>query len=98
MKKIIALVGTLDTKGPEINFVSKIINERGHEPFIIDIGELGDVKIPVMITRNEISRAGGSTLEKLIEKGDENESGMVMAKACNSSVLEMVEKGVLHIL
>jgi uncharacterized protein (UPF0261 family) len=96
MKKKIAVVGTLDTKGPEINFVSKIIDERGHEPFIIDIGVLGDVKIPVMITRDEISRAGGSTIEKLIERGDENEAGKVMAKGLRSIVLEMVEKGELH--
>ena len=96
MKKKIAVVGTLDTKGPEINFLSKIINERGHEPFIIDIGVLGDVKIPVMITRAEVSRAGGSTLEKLIEKGDENEAGMVMAKGLKSIVSERVEKGELH--
>jgi len=96
MKKKIAVVGTLDTKGPEINFVSKIINERGHEPFIIDIGVLGDVKIPVMITRAEVPRAGGSTLEKLIEKGDENEASMVMGKGLKSIVLGLVEKGELH--
>jgi uncharacterized protein (UPF0261 family) len=96
MKKNIAVVGTLDTKGPEINFVRKIIDERGHQAFIIDIGVLGDIKIPATITREEVAMAGGSTLINLIDKGDENEAGKVMAKGLKSIVMEMVERGELH--
>ena len=96
MKKVIGLVSTLDTKGSEINFIRNIIEERGHRALIIDIGVLGEVKIQPTITRNEVARAGGSRLEKLIRRRDENEAGMIMAKGLKSIVLERVQKGGLH--
>jgi uncharacterized protein (UPF0261 family) len=96
MRKVIALVATLDTKGSEINFVKEIINTRGHQAYIIDIGVLGDTEISGMIKREEIARAGGSTIEELIKKGDENEAGLVMAKGLKSIVLDMVERGEIH--
>jgi uncharacterized protein (UPF0261 family) len=96
MKKVIALVGTLDTKGPEINFVKNIIDGRGHHATIIDIGVLGNVKLRGTITSDEVARAGGSTIEELIKKGDENEAGMVMAKGLKSIVLDMAKRKKIH--
>jgi uncharacterized protein (UPF0261 family) len=96
MGKNIAVVGTLDTKGPEINFVSKIINERGHKALIIDIGVLGDTRKRVSIPRSRVARAGSSSIKKLIEKSNENESSIVMARGLKSIVLDMFKKGKLH--
>ena len=96
MKKTIAVVGTLDTKGSEVAFVQKIVNDRGHRSVIIDTGILGKAKIDVNITRDLVAKAGGSTLQKLIENGNENEAGLIMAKGLKSIVIEMVKKSELH--
>lgn len=96
MKKTIGVVGTLDTKGSEVDFVQKIINDRGHRPVIIDTGVLGKAKIDANVTRDLVAKAGGSTLQKLLENGDENEAGLVMAKGLKSLIIEMVKKGELH--
>ena len=98
MKKTIAIVGTLDTKGLEVDFVQKIIRNRGHQPFIIDIGVLGEAKIPAQVTRHQVASAGGMTLQRLIENGDENKAGKTMAKGLKSIVKVMVKKGELHAL
>ena len=93
MKKTIAVVGTQDTKGPEIHFVCQIIRQRGHQAFLIDIGVLGEAKIPAAITREEVALAGGTLLAELIEKEDELEAGRVMARGLKTLVLKLVEQG-----
>ena len=96
MQKKIAIVGTLDTKGQEVDFVQKLIRNRGHIPVVIDIGVLGETKVRAQISRNEVAEAGGSSLEKLIVKDDEAYAGNVMGTGLKKIVTKLVEEGKLH--
>jgi len=42
MRKAIAIVGTLDTKEAEIEYVRELIEKLGHKTIIIDGGILGE--------------------------------------------------------
>jgi len=42
MAKIVAVIGTLDTKGDEFLFVKKEIEKRGHRALVINVGIVED--------------------------------------------------------
>jgi uncharacterized protein (UPF0261 family) len=62
----IALIGTLDTKGVEIDYVAERVRELGGRPIVIDVGILGEpTGEPADIPRHEVARAGGHRLQAL---------------------------------
>jgi uncharacterized protein (UPF0261 family) len=62
----IALIGTLDTKGAELDYVADRVRELGGRPTVIDVGILGEpTGRPADIPRDEVARAGGHELEEL---------------------------------
>jgi len=96
MDRTIALVGTLDTKGEEIDFLRSLILARGHEVFIADTGILGEPYLQADISRREIARAGGADIDTLKEKGDEDFAQRVMAAGLKKSMLPLVESRKIH--
>jgi uncharacterized protein (UPF0261 family) len=76
----IAVLGTVDTKGEEHGFVADQIRQRGHEVLIIDVGILGEPKIAPDISRNEIAKAAGADLKRLIAKRDRGEAVKAMSE------------------
>jgi uncharacterized protein (UPF0261 family) len=77
-KKTIVCVGTLDTKAVEIDYVKKIIEKRGHRVILIDTGILGEPGIPPDITREDVAKAAGSSLEEAIGTGNERKAVEVL--------------------
>jgi uncharacterized protein (UPF0261 family) len=62
----IALIGTLDTKGVEIDYVADRVRDLGGRPTVIDVGILGEpTGRPADIPRDEVARALGRELEEL---------------------------------
>jgi uncharacterized protein (UPF0261 family) len=62
----IALVGTLDTKGVEIDYVAERVRALGGSPTVIDAGILGEpTGAAADISSAEVARAGGHELEEL---------------------------------
>lgn len=57
MKKVVVL-GALDTKGLEFQFVRDQLKACGAAAFVIDTGVLGDPLFPPDITADEVARAG----------------------------------------
>lgn len=66
----IVVIGTLDTKGPEVGFLSEEVARRGHSPLVIDPGILGAPAIPADVGREEVARAGEHELAALVASGD----------------------------
>ncbi len=62
MAKTIALLGTLDTKGREFDYIKQIIEKRGHKTILIDAGVMGPTMIPPDIPQEEVALKGGSTI------------------------------------
>jgi uncharacterized protein (UPF0261 family) len=96
MAKTIALVGTLDTKGEEIDFLRSLILARGHRVLIADTGILGEPYLKADISRREIAIAGGSNIDILRKKDDEAFAQRAMAAGLKKSMLSLVESGKIH--
>ena len=76
-KKAIAIIATLDTKGPETAFVKERIESAGYETLILDTGILArrDSEAPVAhVSADEIARQGGEDRSDLIARSAEKET------------------------
>ncbi len=94
MAKSIVVVGTMDTKGREIQYLKKQIEARGHKAIVIDvsIGEqpsiLGDV------TCQEIAKLGGSSSEE-VWAGSKEKGIQVVIAGGMKKVTELYSSGKL---
>lgn len=93
MAKTIALLGTLDTKGREFDYIKQIIEKRGHKTILIDAGIMGPPMIHPDIPREEVALKGGSTIEELISKKDRGFAISLMSKGASTIVQELYKEG-----
>src|SRR5437016_5121751 len=77
---MIAILGTMDTKGEEHAFVAGQIRQRGHQVLIIDTGILQDPKLKPDITRREVAAAAGIDLDQLIANQDRGAAVKAMSE------------------
>ena len=89
----IAVLGTLDSKGHEHLFVADLIEKKGHEVILIDLGTGGDPQIAPDITRFEVAESIGLDLQALIDKQDRGECVVAMSKAAPILVSELAREG-----
>ena len=68
--KTIILIGTLDTKGQEVEYVKKRIEGRGHRSLVVDTGVLGRPAFEPDITRETVALAAGMDLSELVGQRD----------------------------
>ena len=80
MSKAIAIIGTLDTKGDQVEYLHGKIEEKGHKAIVIDVGILGDPGCPADITRQQVAEAAGTTIEAVIEMGGVGKETKSMGK------------------
>ena len=71
MNKTVAIVGTLDTKGEEIDYLRSLIEKRGHRVITADTGILGEPLIQPDISRYKLAIAGGADIDLLRKRRDE---------------------------
>jgi uncharacterized protein (UPF0261 family) len=87
---MIAVIGTLDSKGHEHAFVAEEIRRSGHEALLVDVGTLGAPQIQPDRTRDEVLKAAGVDLPEAEDRG---ERVGVMAKALPVYLKQLVESG-----
>ncbi|MEJ2710625.1 MAG: Tm-1-like ATP-binding domain-containing protein [Anaerolineales bacterium] len=90
MPRFIVILGSLDTKGREVDFIRQRVLAEGGAPFVIDTGVLDKATIPADITRQEVAAAGGSKLDAIIQKGDKAQALVVMAAGATHFVLDLL--------
>src|SRR4030042_1101589 len=95
MTKFIAIIGTLDTKSDQVEYLKKLIQERGHQTTIIDVGVLGTVSCEATVTRRQVAQAAGSSLEEIIAFNHEGKAMGKMADGACKIVKELYSKGEL---
>jgi len=76
----IFLIGTLDTKGEEIEFIQECLAYFDLRCLVVDVGVLGEPQCPADVVRQEIARLGGSAIEDLVAKGDRGSAIVVMQR------------------
>ncbi|TVR37593.1 MAG: UPF0261 family protein [Nitriliruptor sp.] len=70
MQPHIAVLATLDTKGPETGYLRDRLQEHGLSPLVIDCGILGEpLEITPDVSSDEVARHSGGTLTQLREAG-----------------------------
>jgi len=96
MRRTVAILATLDTKGAEAAYLRERVEALGGKAFVIDLGVAGDATIPCDVTADEIARAGGSSIEALRGHGDREHAAPVMAKGATAILLDKIESGDIH--
>ena len=88
----IAVIGTMDSKGFEHQFVADILKKRGHSTLLIDLGTGSDPQVTVDIDRFTVVATSGLDLQSLIDKQDRGECVVAMSKAAPLFVADLVKQ------
>lgn len=100
MGKTVVIIGTLDTKGPEIAYLRDRLQALDLETIVIDSGILGE---PLGITLDpqrdfdhaKAARYGGTTIEALQNAGSRGKAVDGMREAVKKLTLELYQQGKL---
>jgi uncharacterized protein (UPF0261 family) len=94
-KKVVALIGTLDSKGVEYRFLKQRIEEQEVATLVIDAGVLAAPAFPPDITAEEVARAGGAELEALRAANDRGNAVAVMTRGAAAVVSRLHAEGMI---
>jgi uncharacterized protein (UPF0261 family) len=89
----VVLVGTLDTKGAENEFVRDRLLAAGVDVLVVDTGVLEPPGFPPDITRQEVAAAAGADFEALAAARDRGAAITAMASGAEAVVRRLHEEG-----
>jgi uncharacterized protein (UPF0261 family) len=97
MTRYVVILGTLDTKGAEVDFLRQAVRAEGGEPLVIDTGVLGEpaASEEADVTRHQVAEAAGSSIEALIQEGDKAQALVTMAEGAGRIVRRLFREGQL---
>jgi uncharacterized protein (UPF0261 family) len=93
MSKTVLLIGTLDTKGREYEYVRDLIRARGLETFVLDAGVLGEPAFTPDIPAARTAEAGGGSLTELREKRDRGHAIEIMGLGARALAVKLAAEG-----
>jgi uncharacterized protein (UPF0261 family) len=89
----VVLLGTLDTKGDEYDFLRRKVREEGVDVLLVDTGVLGVPLADPDVSRQEVAAAAGASAEDLAESGDRGAAVEAMARGAAEIVKELHSQG-----
>ncbi len=89
----VVLVGTLDTKGQEYDFLRDRLREHGVEVILVDAGTGGAPLAIPDIGRSEVARAAGTSIEELAAAGDRGAAVEAMGRGAAAVVTRLHAEG-----
>jgi uncharacterized protein (UPF0261 family) len=84
MGRVVAILGSLDTKGLETDYLRQAVRAEGGEPLVVDTGVLGEPTAAADVTRHEVAAAAGSSIAALIRRGDKSQALLTMAEGAGA--------------
>ncbi len=87
------LIGTLDTKGPEVAYVRDLLSGYGIQTQVIDAGSLQPPTIVPDITREAVFHAAGTTCDAVALRGDRGAAVMLAATGVASVIRDLHARG-----
>lgn len=93
MKKVIALLGALDTKGIEYKFVKECIEARGDRALVIDVGIIDPPHFKPDVSREEVAKAGGADISALARRQDRSEAVAAMSRGAAALLPKLHAEG-----
>ncbi|MBK9363400.1 MAG: Tm-1-like ATP-binding domain-containing protein [Rubrivivax sp.] len=94
--KTVLLVGTADTKSDELAFLRERVQALGQQVLLMDVGVLATGHAPVDIASSVVAAAAGSTLQALIDGGDEARAMALMAQGAAALAARLHAEGRIH--
>lgn len=95
MTKTIVLIGALDTKGEDFQFVKNLIEQEGLNTLMVDYGVMGNPDFPPDISAAEVAGAGGGSLADF-QLGDKKDDAMrIMSTGAASVIRRLYDEGKL---
>lgn len=82
--KTILVIGTYDTKNDELNYMVERIRHIGGGVLTMDVSVLGDPQNPTDYSKHNVAEAAGSSIEAVIDSGDENSAMQIMARGAST--------------
>lgn len=93
MQKTILIIGTYDTKDPELQFVAETIQKMGGAVIEMDVSVLGDPSRAVAVSKHDVAAAAGKTIQDAIDCGDENHAMQIMALGASRLTAQLYAEG-----
>lgn len=78
VKETILCIGTLDSKGTELQYMKELIEKRGYITLVMDISSLGTAPFKPDITAEEVAKAAGSTIQEVRDFKEAGKAAQVM--------------------
>ncbi|MGA9403179.1 Tm-1-like ATP-binding domain-containing protein [Haladaptatus sp.] len=92
----VVLIGTLDTKGEELDFAREIIEAHDIDVHLIDVGVMEDPDIEPDTSAHEVAEAAGTSLEHLREEADRGEAIETMGDGAAAIASRLHDDGILE--
>ncbi len=93
MAATVVLVGTLDTKGVEYDYLRSRLRERGVDVVLVDAGVMGEPLAQPDVGREEVARAAGAEVADLAASGDRGAAVETMARGAAEIVKRLRAEG-----
>ena len=77
---VVLLLGTFDTKSPELGYLADLLRAQGARPLTMDVSVLGVSDLAADIDKHSVARAAGKSVAEIAASGDENSAMAQMAK------------------
>ncbi len=92
----VVLIGTLDTKGQEYDYLRTRLTGLGCAVTLVDVGVLGNPQANPDIPRERVAATGGRQLADLVHAADRGAAIEVMAQGAAAIVLDLFQQGQLQ--
>ncbi len=89
----VLLIGTLDTKGIEFQFVRDLIHQAALQTLVIDAGVQGPPHFVPDIAREQVFAAAGTSVAALQKEGDRGKAIEAAAKGVAKIALDLLDQG-----
>ena len=95
-KKVVAIIGALDTKGAEYAFLKQQIEGQGVGTLMIDVGIFGEPPFAPDISAAEVATAGGADRAALAAANDRGKAVGAMAAGAAIILKRLYDEGRVH--
>jgi uncharacterized protein (UPF0261 family) len=92
MSGMIAIIGTLDTKGDQVEYLKTVIEENGHKTCVIDVGVVGEPLIRPDVSHGQVAEACGLTLDEIVAINDPNAAMLKMAEGASEVLKDLLSR------
>ena len=93
MSFTVLIIGTLDRKGAETEFLKDQIEQRGNRTLVMDVGVLGESPCTADILRSEVAAAAREDVAALATEGDRGKAVEAMTRGAEELAKQLHDQG-----